>query len=91
LIVRWPGRLRAWLLAAPLFALLAGCESVIAAEAAKNHPPQGKLVDVGGGRLVQIDCRGQGSPTIVLQSGGDMLGSLAWAPVLEKASKISRA
>ena len=48
----------------------------------REHPAPGKLVDVGGGRHIQIDCRGDGSPTIVFQSGGDLLGSLAWTPVM---------
>ena len=77
-------------LALPCLASLAGCESFLAAEAEKSHPVQGRLVDVGG-RRIQIDCRGEGGPTVVFQSGGDMLGSLAWKPVLEKISKSARA
>jgi pimeloyl-ACP methyl ester carboxylesterase len=78
-------------LALPCLAGLAGCESFLAAEAAKTHPVHGRLVDVGDGRKIQIDCRGEGGPTVVFQSGGDMLGSLAWKPVLEKVSKSARA
>jgi pimeloyl-ACP methyl ester carboxylesterase len=78
-------------LALPLLATLAGCESFLAAEAAKAHPVHGKLVDVGGGRHIQIDCRGENGPTVVFQSGGDMLGSLGWTPVLEKVSQTARA
>jgi len=78
-------------LALPLLAALAGCESFLAAEATKAHPVQGKLVDVGGGRHIQIDCRGENGPTVVFQSGGDMLGSLGWTPVLKKVSQTARA
>jgi pimeloyl-ACP methyl ester carboxylesterase len=70
---------------------LAGCESFLAAEAVKEHPVQGNLVDVGEGRRIQIDCRGENGPTVVFQSGGDMLGSLGWGPVMEKVSRNARA
>ncbi len=63
----------------------------MAARAEREHPVEGKLVEVEPGRRVQIDCRGEGSPTIVFQSGGDMLGALAWTPVLDGAAKQSRA
>ncbi len=43
------------------------------------------------GRKIQIDCRGTGGPTVVVQSGGDMLGALGWTPVMEKVSKNARA
>ena len=63
------------LAAAPL---LSACETLFEAQAVREHPAPGKLVDVGDGRRIQIDCRGAGSPTIVFQSGGDLMGSLAW-------------
>jgi len=78
-------------LALPVLGLAAGCESILAAQAAKEHPVKGRLVDVGGGRKIQIDCRGENGPTVVFQSGGDMLGSLGWTPVLERVSKTARA
>ena len=71
--------------------LLAACETMFEAQAAREHPAPGKLVDVGDGRHIQIDCRGAGSPTIVFQSGGDLMGSLAWTPVMDKAVEKSRA
>jgi pimeloyl-ACP methyl ester carboxylesterase len=75
-----------------LAALAAGaCESAYEAQAVKAYPAPGKLVDVGGGRRIQIDCRGEGGPTVVFQSGGDVLGSLGWTPVLEKVSQKARA
>jgi pimeloyl-ACP methyl ester carboxylesterase len=70
---------------------LSACESIIAAEAAREHPVEGKLVNVGDGRRIQIDCRGEGGPTVVFQSGGDMLGSLGWTPVMERVSSKTRA
>jgi pimeloyl-ACP methyl ester carboxylesterase len=79
------------LFAALLAAAAAGCESLIASQAVEKHPVQGLLVEVEPGRRLQLDCRGSGSPTVVFQSGGDMLGALAWAPVLDKAASASRA
>lgn len=76
------------LLAAPL---LSSCESMFEQQALREHPAPGKLVDVGGGRHIQIDCRGTGAPTIVFQSGGDLMGSLGWTPVMAKAATKSRA
>jgi pimeloyl-ACP methyl ester carboxylesterase len=78
----------ALLLAAPL---LSACESVIAAQAEPKYPPPGKLVEVAPGRRIQIDCRGEGSPTVVFQSGGDVLGSLAWTPVQDRIAANARA
>ena len=54
--------------------------------ASATYPVEGKLVEVGDGRRIQIDCRGEGGPTVVFQSGGDMLGSLGWKPVMEKVA-----
>ena len=78
-------------LALPFLGLATGCETFLAAEAVKDHPVKGRLVDVGGGRRIQIDCRGEGGPTVVFQSGGDMLGSLGWTPVIDKVARNARA
>lgn len=58
--------------------------------AAQNFPPPGKLVDIGG-RHIQLDCRGSGSPTVVFQSGLDMAGSLSWSAVHDEIAKTTRA
>jgi pimeloyl-ACP methyl ester carboxylesterase len=83
----------AWaaMLALPAALLAGGCESLLAAEAAKEHPVKGQLVEVESGRRIQIDCRGSGGPTVVFQSGGDMLGALGWTPAMELVSKNARA
>lgn len=69
---------------------LSACETFFEAEAVRDYPVEGKLVDIGG-RRIQIDCRGEGGPTVVFQSGGDMLGSLGWKPVMERVSARTRA
>jgi pimeloyl-ACP methyl ester carboxylesterase len=77
--------------AAAAILTLSACESFYEAQALREHPAPGQLVDVGDGRRIQIDCRGTGSPTIVFQSGGDLMGSLGWQPVMERVSAKSRA
>mgnify|MGYP000175541893 CR=1 FL=1 len=65
-------------------------ESLGRRNAAKNFPPPGKLVDIGG-RHIQLDCRGSGSPTVVFQSGLDSTGSLSWSAVHDEIAKTTRA
>lgn len=59
-------------------------------QAAQAYPPPGKLVDVGG-RRIQLDCRGTGSPTVVFESGLDMSGSLNWVMVHDEVATFTRA
>lgn len=58
--------------------------------AALHFPPQGELVDIGG-RRIQLDCRGTGTPTVVFESGLDILGSLSWSKVHDEIAKTTRA
>ena len=61
------------------------------AEAAdvKAYPPPGQMVDVGGYRL-HIHCTGEGSPTVVIESGwGEMSASWAWVqPEVAKTTRV---
>jgi pimeloyl-ACP methyl ester carboxylesterase len=66
-----------------------GFESFMRWQASRKYPVSGKLVDVGG-RKIQIDCRGKGSPTVVLESGIDILGSLSWAAVHDEIAQTTR-
>jgi hypothetical protein len=50
----------------------------------------GRLVDVGGGRRLHLDCRGKGASTVVLESGLDVYGSLSWASVHDSLARTSR-
>ena len=59
-------------------------------QAAQDYPAPGKLVDIGG-RRIQLDCRGTGSPTVVFESGLDMSGSLSWSMVHDEIAKTTRA
>ena len=60
------------------------------ARVARQYPVAGRLVDIGGGRRIQLDCRGSGSPTVVLESGLDTYGSLSWALVHDSLATTSR-
>jgi len=59
-------------------------------QAALEFPAPGKLVNIGG-RLIQIDCRGTGSPTVVFESGLDVVGSLSWTKVHAPVAQFTRA
>lgn len=63
-------------------------EPVVEAADAEAYPPPGELVDVGGYRL-HINCIGEGSPTVVIESGwGDM--SAAWGWVQPEVARTTR-
>lgn len=64
-------------------------EATMRNRANRRYPVRGRLVDVGGRRL-QLDCRGAGSPTVVLEAGLDNLGSLSWAAVQDSVARTTR-
>jgi pimeloyl-ACP methyl ester carboxylesterase len=66
-----------------------GFETFMRSQTSRKYPVLGKLVDIGG-RKIQIDCRGEGSPTVVLESGIDILGSLSWAAVHDEIAQTTR-
>ena len=67
--------------------LLAGLNASFPARIDATSPPVlGKLVDVGGHR-VHIYCTGEGSPTVVVASGGF---SFDWGLVQPKVAQITR-
>ena len=47
---------------------------------ARDFPPPGILVEVGGARS-HLYCAGEGSPTVILESGLDFGGSQSWETV----------
>jgi pimeloyl-ACP methyl ester carboxylesterase len=54
----------------------------------RAHPMPGQLVDVGGYKM-HIDCTGQGTPTVILESGlGDSFFS--WQKVQPKIAQFTR-
>ena len=89
---RWIGRgaLAVLLLVVLVIAGGAGYEQWARSTARTRFPPPGKLVDVGGGRRIHLDCQGQGAPTVVLISGLDNNGALAWSAVRDRISPFAR-
>lgn len=60
--------------------------------AKENYPPPGKLISMpwGASHLHCLGIREEGKPTLLLQSGLDIYGSLSWAPIHEKLSRSRR-
>lgn len=89
---RWLKRILLGLLALLLLALVAGAiyEALGRRSAAAAYPPPGKLVDVGG-RMMHIDCRGAGSPTVVFESGLGTGGTIDWTLVHDRIAQTTRA
>jgi pimeloyl-ACP methyl ester carboxylesterase len=63
-------------------------EAVATANERVRFPPPGRLVDVGGYRL-HLRCEGQGTPTVVLESGGGMTSN-EWTPVQPELARFTR-
>jgi len=55
----------------------------------RPYEARGRLVEVGGGRSVYLDCRGSGTPTVILEAG---LGSGAdsWGSVFDGIAGLTR-
>jgi len=92
-VLRWAGRIALGLLALVLVAGLSGTawEQWERGQARVHYKPSGKLVDIGGGRRIHIDCRGHGSPTVVFEAGLDTNGALAWSAVHDQVARTTRA
>jgi pimeloyl-ACP methyl ester carboxylesterase len=90
-MMRWIKRIALGLGGLILAAVLVGLsyEQIMRWRAPRDFPAQGKLVDVDGSRM-QIDCRGSGSPTVILESGLDMMGSLSWSAVHDAMATTTR-
>ncbi|MEZ4681510.1 MAG: alpha/beta hydrolase [Caldilineaceae bacterium] len=71
-----------------LGAIGAACQEMATVRDAQAFPPQGQLVDVGGYRL-HLYCIGQGSPTVILESG--QANSLAvWSWIQPEVAQTTR-
>jgi hypothetical protein len=62
------------------------CTLTLASTGAQDHPPIGKLIDVGGYR-VHLFCIGSGSPAVVIVGSGY---SFDWALVQPDVSKFTQ-
>lgn len=89
--MRWVKCIGLVLLASLLSSVLAGLafEQWSRREAKSRFPPPGKLVDVDGVAF-HLHCTGDGTPTVVFESGLDTDGALGWSNVQPKLSQLTR-
>ena len=87
--MKWIVRIAGSLMAVALLTLLAGAayEHRARLRVAAQYPPAGKRVDIGGRRM-QLDCRGRGTPAVVFEAGRDLRGSLSWYLVHDRVAAI---
>jgi pimeloyl-ACP methyl ester carboxylesterase len=63
-------------------------QAVASSKDAKTFKPVDQMVDVNGIQM-RLDCRGSGSPTVILESGASMSG-IAWARIHDDVAKFTR-
>ncbi len=77
-----------------ILAAIVACGAIYEANARRTLPTKfplsGQRVDIGG-RKLHLDCRGQGSPTVVFEDGLGTAGALGWTAVLARVSPWTRA
>jgi pimeloyl-ACP methyl ester carboxylesterase len=62
--------------------VLIGCSPAAAPTAQRSRSADvAGTVDIGGGRRMYVECRGTGSPTVILESGLDVAGDLWDSPL----------
>ena len=61
----------------------------VAAQQIDIGPPPGRLVDVGGGRRLHVNCTGSGSPTVVLEAGASSF-AIDWSLVQPEVARTQR-
>lgn len=74
---KWIRRISFTFLALIVLALLVGFtyEQIGRSRDANQLPPRvGKAVDIGGSRTLNLDCSGRGTPTVILETGGNSPG-----------------
>ena len=88
--MRWTGKAILWLVIALLVLAIVGAiyQTIATARAERAHPPPGKMIDVGDHRM-HIDCVGQGSPTVVLDTALGAM-SASWVRVQQEVSGTTR-
>ena len=91
-MLRWVKRIALVIVGLIVVVVLAGViyEQIMRARAKSEFPVQGRLLDIGGRRM-QIDCRGTGTPTVVFEAGLDTIGSLSWSAVQDAVAATTRA
>jgi len=92
---RWVGRFLLGLLLLSLVLAGAGAtiQTIADQRANLSYPPPGQLINVGEGTLqvrLHLNCLGEGSPTVVLETGGGGFGSLDFTNIQPGLAKITR-
>jgi pimeloyl-ACP methyl ester carboxylesterase len=90
-VKKWTLRISCIFLALLALALLVGFtyEQVGRARDARQLPPRvGQAVDIGG-RTLNLYCSGQGTPTVILETGGNSPG-YEWAVLQSKMADFTR-
>ncbi|MFC5402690.1 alpha/beta fold hydrolase [Cohnella soli] len=90
-VIRWVKRLAIAGLILVMVLVGAGAiyEQTARSQAAKDYPPPGKLVDIGG-RKIHLNCEGSGTPIVILEAGADTSGSALWEPVQKQIARFTR-
>jgi pimeloyl-ACP methyl ester carboxylesterase len=88
--LRWLGRVALGLLILLVVLAASGAifQAVATARDEKAYKPVDQMVDVDGIQL-RLDCRGSGSPTVVLEAGGQSW-STHWRLVQDEVAKFTR-
>jgi pimeloyl-ACP methyl ester carboxylesterase len=90
--MRWVKRIGLVLVANLLLVVFVGLafEQWSRRDAKRRFPPPGKMVDVDGVAF-HLFCTGNGTPTVIFESGLDTDGSLGWSNVQPKVAELTRA
>jgi len=89
-VVRWLRKIALSLCVMVILLVLAGAsyQAISSRLDARRFPESGRLVDVGGYRIM-LNCTGAGSPTVILEAGWSDL-SVEWRTVRPEIAKFSR-
>jgi pimeloyl-ACP methyl ester carboxylesterase len=89
-IMRWTGKALLWLVVALVVLAVVGAiyQAIATERDERAYPPPGHLVNVGGYSL-HINCVGEGSPTVILESA---LGAMSahWVRVQQVVAETTR-
>jgi pimeloyl-ACP methyl ester carboxylesterase len=88
--LRWLGRVALGFLILMLVLLATGAiyQAIASARDEKTYKPVDQMVDVDGVQM-RLDCRGSGSPTVVLEAGGQS-PSFVWVRIQDEVAKFTR-
>jgi pimeloyl-ACP methyl ester carboxylesterase len=91
-MLKWLKRIGLGIAALVVLALAAGTvfETYARHRARTQFPPGGAMIDIGN-RRIHLDCRRQGTPTVVFEAGLDTFGSLSWSAVQDQVASFTRA